>query len=341
MSTKDFTANVISATKIVPSDPYQDSTASGVWSIQEQFYLKKGDNWPTTGNFQPLCLLMGGRDGSTFNAIESIIVTSEGNTSDFGDLTGTRGRGAAAASSTRAVVGGGQTASGSSDQLINIDFVTMPTSGNASDFGDLLHKQAFNGGLSNSTRAIFAGGDRNTGGGATDGSNVIQFITIASTGDASDFGDLTTGTNKPAGSASPTRGLFNGGTTSLGVVNTIQFVTIGSTGNASDFGDLAQTRNGCVAFSSDTRSLTVRDNTIDFVTIASTGNASDFGDPIGSCDVNGGASTNIRGIHNVGTDDFSINATTIATTGNSVDWGNIITKREQDQAAGAAHGGLQ
>jgi len=341
VSIKDFTANVISASKVVPNGPYQDSTASGVWDITEQFDLKKGDNWPTTGNFQPLCLLMGGQESTFFNAIESIIVTTEGNTSDFGDLTSARARGGGAASSTRAVIGGGQSDGTASSQLINIDYITMASAGNALDFGDLLHKQAFNAGLSNSTRAVFGGGDRNSGGGATDGSNVIQYITIASTGDATDFGDLTTGTNKPAGSASPTRGLFNGGTTSAGVVNTIQYITIGSTGNASDFGDLSTTRNGCVAFSSDTRSLTVRDNTIDFVTIASTGNASDFGDPIAECDVNGGASTNIRGIHNVGTDDFSINATTIATTGNSVDWGNIITKRQQDQATGAAHGGLQ
>ena len=50
MSTKHFTANVISATKVVPGGKFQDSAASGVWSLEEQLDLKRGDNWPITGN---------------------------------------------------------------------------------------------------------------------------------------------------------------------------------------------------------------------------------------------------------------------------------------------------
>jgi hypothetical protein len=70
-------------------------------------------------------------------------------------------------------------------------------------------------------------------------SNVIDYITIASTGNATDFGDLQNFTLAHAACASSTRGLFAGGTTNLATyINVIQYVTIASTGDTTDFGDL-------------------------------------------------------------------------------------------------------
>ena len=67
--------------------------------------------------------------------------------------------------------------------------------------------------------------------------NVIDYITIASTGNATDFGDLSqTRSPGPNGISNKTRATFNGGITPS-KVNTIDFVTISSTGNAADFGD--------------------------------------------------------------------------------------------------------
>ena len=53
MSTKDFTANVISATKVVPDGNFKDSKASGVWDINEALDLIKGGNWPNVANINP------------------------------------------------------------------------------------------------------------------------------------------------------------------------------------------------------------------------------------------------------------------------------------------------
>ena len=53
MTLRDYTANVISASKVVPDGAFQDSAASGVWDINEALDLIKGSNWPTTGNFNP------------------------------------------------------------------------------------------------------------------------------------------------------------------------------------------------------------------------------------------------------------------------------------------------
>jgi len=53
MTTKDFTANVISATKVVPDGNFKDSKASGIWDINEVLDLIKGGNWPNVANINP------------------------------------------------------------------------------------------------------------------------------------------------------------------------------------------------------------------------------------------------------------------------------------------------
>ena len=53
MSIKDFTANVISASKVVPDGNFKDSKASGVWDINEALDLIKGGNWPNAANINP------------------------------------------------------------------------------------------------------------------------------------------------------------------------------------------------------------------------------------------------------------------------------------------------
>ena len=69
--------------------------------------------------------------------------------------------------------------------------------------------------------------------------NTIEYVTIASTGNTQDFGDLAYLAGGSAGSSSQTRGLCMGGF-SPGARNDINYFTIASTGNAADFGDLTQ-----------------------------------------------------------------------------------------------------
>ena len=68
-------------------------------------------------------------------------------------------------------------------------------------------------------------------------SNVIDYVTIASTGNASDFGNLTQARNALTGLSSNVRGVNAGGATPS-KQNTIDYITIASTGDATDFGDL-------------------------------------------------------------------------------------------------------
>jgi hypothetical protein len=113
--------------------------------------------------------------------------------------------------------------------------------------------------------------------------NTIDYITIATLGDALDFGDLVEVATANAPSSNSIRGIWGGGQASAG--NIIQYITIASTGNAQDFGDLNLARSqtagtsnstrGVFAGGSDPSSVT---NTIEFVTISTLGNAADFGD---------------------------------------------------------------
>ena len=86
-----------------------------------------------------------------------------------------------------------------------------------------------------STRGVFGGGHTPTV------VNTIDYITIASTGNATDFGDLTAarGYMGKGQACTVTRGLFQGGIETPVIVNTIEYIDIATTGNAADFGDLS------------------------------------------------------------------------------------------------------
>ena len=170
------------------------------------------------------------------NVIDYVTIASTGNSQDFGDTTQARNELGSCASSTRGVFFGGLNPGLSPTTLLNIiDFITIPTQGNAADFGDLINLREQGGSCSNSIRGLYAGKENPAV------SNVIEYITIASNGNATDFGDLTQARNQLCGVASPTRAVWGGGTTGS-VVNTIDYVTIMSTGNAVDFGDLTATK---------------------------------------------------------------------------------------------------
>jgi hypothetical protein len=220
----------------------------------------------------------GGAPG--FNIIEYISIASQSNSIDFGDLTVGRRMLASCSSSTRGIFAGG--VNPTSIQNV-IDYIQISTIGNALDFGDLsIARRTQNGSCASPTRGVFLGGQNPTAGGLL---NVIDYITISSTGNATDFGDsLFTGGYR-AGCSNTTRGIFAGGSTSTPTINTIEYITISSTGNAIYFGDLTIARSGKSGVSNNIRGVfgggyvnSANQNVIDYVSIQSTGNAQDFGD---------------------------------------------------------------
>ena len=144
----------------------------------------------------------GGYTGSYSNIMEYITISSTGNVTDFGDLTGARGSAGACGSSTRGLFSTGFNSSGPVSNVI--DYITIASTGNATDFGDSTQSRYLSNGASTATRATFAGGYAygNDGGGTAINSvvNIIDAVTIASTGNATDHGDLTSAANTAGGS---------------------------------------------------------------------------------------------------------------------------------------------
>jgi len=186
---------------------------------------------------------LGYNGSSAVSSIDYVTIATTGNATSFGNLTLALNRGGACASTTRGVFGFGFNA-GTTSNVNVMEYITIATTGNATDFGDLLGLNR-NGiaGCSNSTRGVFGGGDNSLSGG-TGSSNVIQYITIASTGNATNFGDLTVKQYFPGAAASSTIATFAGGYSNPDNTNVICTITIASTGNATDFGDLVTTTTG-------------------------------------------------------------------------------------------------
>ena len=219
--------------------------------------------------------------GSGANELEYITIASEGDAIDFGDSTVSGYAQSSLSSSTRGIWAGAQ-AGGYSNV---IDYVEMATIGNALDFGDTTTGLDGAGGVASPTRGVICGG-RNPSSGST-GISQIQFITIASKGNAVDDGDLTHRRKDIGAMSNSTRGILSGGRDGAASIqfSDIDFITISSLGNAKDFGNLTFTGAYLASAANQTRGVTAGGNDspnywniINYVTIATTGNALDFGD---------------------------------------------------------------
>ena len=318
------------------------------FTSQNFLTLPKGD---TTQRGRGRGLLGGSNDGSPFsNSIQFITIQSQGNSIDFGDLTVARSRASSYASSTRGIWGGG--ASAPTAKTDTIDFVTIATTANAIDFGNLTVERRFCSGTSSATRGLTAGGNEASPSSPYPSVNVIDFTTIASAGNATDFGDLLAAKSGLGALSSPTRAVFGGGYGAgapAAATNDITYATIATTGNSADFGDLTNNRRYLNGVSSNTRgvfgcgSTPAQNNTIDFITIATTGNATDFGDATIANEHRAGISNSIRGV-NAGSGSPAIGNTidfiTIATTGNATDFGDTATNMGYTAGCSDSHGGL-
>ena len=321
------------------------STFDGVTTFDSQAYMV-----PPGGNTRERNRgrgIIAGGCTPLISSIDFFNIQSQGNSIKFGSLqSGAIFGNQMCASSTRGISGGG--AQPTTRNFL--DFITIATESNSTDFGDLTVARRDIGALSNQTRGIWAGGSDPSK------KDEIDFVTIATLGDATDFGDLG-GDNRSgvACSASPTRGIMGGGLVSPAEVNSIEFITISTTGNASDFGDLTRTDSSLSAVSSNTRAVFANGgvNTIDFITIASTGNATDCGDTtLARAQCSSTMSNSLRGVFAGGylpsptsSDTNVVDFIEIATTGNAQDFGDISRDGNDGNREGGgcsdSHGGLE
>ena len=168
-----------------------------------------------------------------WNVICYFTAASTGDASDFGDSSTAAQQGSVGQcnSSTRGVYNNGTTSAGT--QTNTIEYVTMGSTGNATDFGDATGIHAVGACMSNATVGFFCGG----------GNPNIDKITIASTGNATDFGDVIGGNSEQyygggmSGLANATRAVMQSGYAGSGYTQGYDYFTISSGGNTSSFGE--------------------------------------------------------------------------------------------------------
>ena len=242
----------------------------------------------------------------------------------------------------RGVFAGGQSPANSNV----IQYITISSTGNSLDFGDLTIARDKLGSCASSVRGIFGGGEPTT--------VRLDYVSISSPGNAFIFGDLTQARRFICGTSNSTRGIFAGGynpgLSPLTRVSTIDIFTIASLGNAIKFGDLVQETNEPAACSSSTRSLIGGGavpgvtNVISYITISTLGNSIDFGDrTIGVARLSA-CSNSIRGIFGGGTGGGSeqnvIDYVTIASIGDAIDFGDLTSARSRLGACSSSTRGV-
>ena len=290
---------------------------------------------------------------NNINSLEYFNIQTTGNAVDFGDRSVIQCQGlATVASSTRGVMMGGRAYNHPSPGQVTItdtiDYVTIANTGDAIDFGNLVHGSGYiHAAGGNSTRGVlFRQSDGN-----------MEYITIATTGNSVDTGsDSTVGRSTFSGSASQTRAFWAGGANPSGgaAIGTIDYLEIASLGVPQDFGDLNFTGHNQAA-SSNTRGIIFTGgfpgsakNSIDYITIASTGNAKDFGDlshTVPSHAAGSGCSNGIRAVRCGGyiapnASQNWIDYVSIQSTGNAIDFGDLPTVRHAGSGFSDSHGGL-
>ena len=130
--------------------------------------------------------------------ITEITFATRGSAITFGELSGESKGGASMESRTRAVVVLGGNATSPEAFKDTIEYFTMATRGNTTDFGNASSNTGSinDNAATNTIRGVYHNA-RTTDGGTN--KNILEYITIASTGNATDFGDLTSARNSGCG----------------------------------------------------------------------------------------------------------------------------------------------
>ena len=275
---------------------------------------------------------------AVFSNIEFYNIMTTGNSQGFGNLTESRHNTDSCASETRAI----NTGTGAYNNTI--DYITMASQSDGIDFGDLsTANRAYLGALASSTRGVFGGGFQHPS--PSSSVDVIDYIEIATIGNALDFGNLSAAKNSLAAVSSPTRGVFSGGT-SPGIT---EYITIASKGNATT--DALPYDSGTTTGASNSvKAIFETDKGIFSLNISSLGNQEYFGDltttredascassPTRVCFA-GGITPSPSPAVNI------IDYVTIASTGNAIDFGDVSYAGVDGMTYGGgcsdSHGGL-
>ena len=344
MTSKRYTGNIITDN---PTDPTANSganygVANGVWSLAEAKTFSAAGKWPIPAS-APSAPSIG--TATAGDASVSVAFTPGAT----GGLTPTY----TATSNPGSITGTGSGSPVTVSGLTNgtaYTFTVTATNGAGTSAASSASNSAtpivpdtalFFGGQSTAPSYSYQSG--------------IRKRTITSLGNATGFGNLTTGgtLGTKAAASSSTRAVLAGGLTTSATLNTIQYITYSSGGGATDFGDLTQARYYATGGGNSTRGIYYGgragpgSTTIDYVTIASTGNATNFGNARQYGQDKGATYADTTYFFHAGgelglTGSYTAvrDRLTIASTGNASSYGSLSQSRKNVQGASNATYGI-
>lgn len=281
--------------------------------------------------------------GAATGALEYFDITTPGNAADFGNYStyGCHNIGTSCTGGSRLLLIGGNASGGDGDEM---EYYTTTTLGNGTVFGDLTGASRYPAAASNGTYGLTAVGTYN-GAGSNNRSNKIDYVTIATTANAADFGDTTLARSNLGAGQDGTYCLWAGGHgQSVTFNNIIDYVTAATPGNATDFGDLSSACAETKGCSNTTKTLfhlgytgSVQ-VTIDQVTTQTAANSTDFGDLLTARYALGACCSTDRAVFCSGPNS-SFQTTNImeyldfATAGTATDFGDIGSAQEYTTAS--------
>ena len=188
------------------------------------------------------------------NVMDYVQIQTIGDALDFGDLTTNLSNSSGVNNAVRGLFCGGQNPGLTPVTRSNIQSITIASKGNSVDIGDLQAGRYYGAGVCNDVRGVVGGGIALQPG-APGMTSSLEFVTIASNGNAIDFGNLTIKRAKLASVETHIRGVFigsdSGNPSTSTYINVMDFINIASTGNAQDFGDATNDDNHQLAGFSD------------------------------------------------------------------------------------------
>lgn len=248
---------------------------------------------------------------------------------------------------SRALWGGGSNTS-NTYPVNTIQYLNINSGGeNTSDFGDLTVSRKSMGAGSTGTRAVWMAGDTYS----PITTNVIDYVTIASAGNATSFGTVATQRRNAASMSNDTRMILGGGDNGGGRFNNIEYITMASTGNGTSFGTLVTGGTGYFSgIGGPTRgwflggyvSSTI--STIQYSTFASGGTTTNSGSLLTGSTSSHGFTSNTRAVV-CGEDSrvYGMQYFEQASGGNSVFFGDLSVARNNGGGTGngvrGVHGG--
>ena len=179
----------------------------------------------------------GGQNGDVSNMMHYITPASySGGSTDYADLNETKLYTSSASNGTTGMIGMGHSGSNYRAQT---DYFTISSTSNAADFGDTVQYGTGPSGSESLAKAFFSSGFASWA--SPSYSDVISTFTFASTGNASDSGNLTQGRQNGSSTSGSTEArviVSVGGRISGGGFSTeINYMNPASPGDATDFGD--------------------------------------------------------------------------------------------------------